>query len=170
MIKNLSHILSGVADPPPMAFVLGSRQIRALLIFDNIQNGTMGVESSYAALTAFNVDGAKLVLSDSTGSDMNGYGGIDVKELHSPAQNQIWLLFSGRLTGANGPNCRMRVFAYDGQKFRIVWAPPNVWGNFTTQVTQDGFVVSGDYYKSNQRRLEKYHVAADGLYQIRTDH
>jgi hypothetical protein len=170
VIENLSHILSGVTDPPPMAFVLASPQIRALLIFDNIQNGTVGSESSYAALTAFKVDGPKLILSDSTGGDMDGYGRMEVMELNSPVQGEIWLLVSGYMTGANGPNCRMRVFAYDGKKFRTAWSRANVWGTFTTHVTRNGFEVSGDYYQSNQHRFERYQLTADGLYEVPADH
>ncbi|MFZ0393343.1 MAG: hypothetical protein WCF17_01735 [Terracidiphilus sp.] len=164
LIEALSHILSVATDQPPSIFVLASGQSRSLLIFDNIQNGTMGGDSSYATLTAFNVDGQKLTESDSTGGDMDGYGRIDVKELPSPVQGEIWLLFSGYMTGANGPNCRMRVFAYDGKKFRTVWAPANIWGSFKTQVTRDGFVVRGDYYQSLRQRVDRYQLAADGLY------
>jgi len=164
VIENLSHILSGVAEEPPISFVIDSGEIRALLIFDNIQNGTIGDRSSYAALTAFNVDGPNLTLADSTGGDMDGYGRIDVKELPSPVQGEIWLLFSGYGTGSNGPLCRMRVFAYDGKRFRTVWAPANVWGAFTTQVTSHGFVVRGDYYRSAGHRYDRYHLAPDGVY------
>ena len=165
LILALSHILSVVTDQPPSIFILASGQSRSLLIFDNIQNGTMGGNSSYAALTAFNVDGQKLTESDSTGADMDGYGGIDVKELASPVHGEIWLLFSGYMTGANGPNCRMRVFAYDGKKFRTVWAPANVWGTFNTEIARGGFTVHGDYYRSTLHRDDRYVLAADGLYQ-----
>lgn len=162
--SELSRILSGVADPPPKAFVLSSDQGRSILIFDNVQNGTVGSTSSYAALTAFNVAGQRLVKSDSTGGDMDGYGRIDLKQLNSPVQGEIWLLFSGYMTGANGPNCRMRIFAYDGKRFRTVWAPTNIWGSFTTQVTRDGFAVRGQYYQSTRSRNDRYQLSPDGLY------
>ena len=168
MIANLSHILTGVSDQPPKAFVLASHQIHALIIFDNVPNGTVGPNSSYAALAAFRADGSKLALSDSTGNDMEGYASIDVKELHSPVEGEIWLLVSGYTTGANGPNCRMRVFAYDGKKFRTVWKPANVWGALATRVSDSGFVVRGDYYRSNRHVNDHYALAADGLYLMKS--
>ena len=160
--SQLSRILSGVEDRPPNVFVLASGRGRVLLIFDNVLNGTN--DSSYAALNAFSADGQKLTESDSTGRDMDGYGGIDVTELPSPVQGEIWLLFSGNVLGANGPNCRMRIFAYDGKRFRTVWAPANIWGSFTIKLVPKGFVVSGDDYESNQHRYDRYHLTSDGIY------
>lgn len=162
--SQLSHVLSGIADQPPDAFVLTSRQHRALLIFDNVLTGSMGRSSSYAALTAFNVGGRRLTESDSTGKDMDGYGGIDVKELPSPVQSEIWLLVSGYVIGANGSNCRMRVYAYDGERFRTVWVPADIWGSFETQVTRGGFVVRGEYYRATQNRCDDFQLTPEGTY------
>lgn len=100
---------------------------------------------------------------------MDGYRISEVKELPSPVQGEIWLLFSGRLYGANGPNCRMRIFAYDGKRFRTVWAPANIWGSFKIQLVPKGFVVSGDYYESNQRRHDHYYLGLDGVYWLPED-
>jgi hypothetical protein len=142
VIENLAQILSGVADQPPVTFPLNAGKTRGLLVFYDVSTPTV---ASYATLVAFNSDGGRLTYSDSTGTVFNGYSRIEVKRLPAPVQGEAWVLVSGYASGANGPNCRMRVFAYDGTKFRTVWAPANIWGSFATQVTNDGFVVSGDY-------------------------
>ena len=64
----------------------------------------------------------------------------------------------------SGPNIRMRVYAYDGRKFRTMWMPANVWGTFTISLTESGFKVSGPYYHENKERHDTYTVAPDGLY------
>lgn len=95
---------------------------------------------------------------------MDNYGNLEVSELHSPEPDEIWLLVSGQRLGANGPNIRMRVFAFDGKRFRTMWMPAEQWGDFRTHVTQDGFTVDGDYYRSNLHRHEAYSLASDGIY------
>jgi hypothetical protein len=167
--NDLRQILSSVEDQPPATFVLRSRKGRALLVFYNIQKGFMGDRSTTTVLKAYDGVGASLNISDSTGRDMDGYARLDVKELHSPVPDEIWLLVSGQMTGANGPNIRMRVFAFDGAKFRTIWMPANVWGAFSTRVTPDGFTVDGQLYRSDQQRHDAYILATDGLYLKRSD-
>lgn len=160
LAKDLRLILQGEAAHPPTTFVLRSPKGSSLLVFYGLQTGS----STSTTLRAF-ISGAKsLELSDSTGSDMDDYGNLEVKELPSPGADEIWLLVSGQRYGANGPNIRMRVFAYDGRKFRTMWMPANQWGWFTTRVTQGGFTVEGDYYRSNQHRHEAYVLTPDGVY------
>jgi hypothetical protein len=64
-----------------------------------------------------------------------------VRELHSPVPGEIWLLSWGTISGSNGPGAFvMRVYAYDGTKFRTVWTPALLWGA-TAIVTTSGFIV-----------------------------
>jgi hypothetical protein len=160
--KDLRQILQNAESQPPAAFVLRSPKSRTLLVFYNVLKG--GNIGSSTVLSAYTAGATCLKLADSTGGDMDGYLNLEVKELHPPKANEIWLLVSGQMSGANGPNIRMRVVAYDGKKFRTVWMPANQWGEFTTRVTQDGFTVDGDYYQSSQHRHEGYFLAPDGLY------
>jgi hypothetical protein len=160
--EELGLILQDEAVQPPAAFVLRSPKGNSLLVFYGLNRGMS--PTSTTVLRAYVADAESLRLSDSIGTDMNDYVNLEVKELHSPKSDEIWLLVSGQMIGANGPNIRMRVFAYDGRKFRAVWMPANQWGEFTTRVTQDGFTVDGDYYRSSQHRHEAYHLAPDGLY------
>lgn len=126
VVQDLYQILSSVASQPPVAFVLHSGGRRALLVFYNLQKGTEGEHSSSAVLRAYNAGATGLTVSDATGSDMDGYAHTEVKELHSPVEGEIWLLVSGYRIGATGPNCRMRIFTYNGEKFRTTWMPANV--------------------------------------------
>jgi hypothetical protein len=168
--NDLRQILSsmapvqGATDQLPTTFVLHSRRSSALLVLYQVQDETMGQDSPWTVLNAYDKVGASLRHSDSTGRDMDGYAGLEVKELYSPVPDEIWLLVSGHLTGANGPKIRMRVFAFDGTKFRTVWMPANVWGSFTTRVTPHGFTVDGEYYRPNLQRHDVYYLAPDGHY------
>ena len=75
------------------------------------------------------------------------------------------------MTGADGPNNQMRVYAFDGTRFRPVWGPDDNWGTFTVRVTDSGFTVDGDYYtaasgKSRPARYDVYRLAEDGVHRV----
>jgi hypothetical protein len=65
-----------------------------------------------------------------------------------------------------GPNIRMRIYAYNGTEFRTVWAPENVWGSFTVQVTERGFRVDGDYYRELRERHDSYCLSPNEVYRV----
>ena len=67
------------------------------------------------------------------------------------------------MTGANGPLNRMRLYAYDGRKFRSVWMSEDIWGQFDVRVIDGGFRVEGDYYKETRKRQDAYQLLKDGL-------
>jgi hypothetical protein len=113
--------------------------------------GIMGPGGTSVALRMNVERKGHLVLSDATGSDLDGYGQMSVIELRSPAPRETWFLLTGKLTGANGPNTRMRIYAYDGQRFRTVWMPENAWGDFAIVLRDDGFTVKGNYYRGGTR-------------------
>lgn len=115
-------------------------------------------------LRAYKVSGGRFILAAVTGNNMDGYGSVAVRKLHSPKQGELWLLLWGNMTGANGPNVRMRVFAADGKEFRPVWMPENSWGAFKVTITPSGFTVVGEYYQETKVRRDAYFVAEDGLY------
>jgi hypothetical protein len=159
---DLGLILQDEAVQPPAAFILRSPKGNSLLVFYGLNRGMSLTSTSVLRVYAAGANGLRL--SDSTSADMDDYGNLEVRELHSPKTGEIWLLVSGQMMGANGPNIRMRVVACDGKKFRNIWMPANQWGWFTNRVTQDGFTVDGDYYRSNRHRHEAYFLAPDGLY------
>ena len=72
-----------------------------------------------------------------------------------------------RHLGLAGPNIRMRIYAYDGEKFATRWMPANVWGAFTVTLTEGGFRIDGQYYQGDKDRHDAYLIGKDGLYLCR---
>lgn len=97
-------------------------------------------------------------------NDMAGYAVHTVVQLPSPTKDELFLLLSGGMMGANGPNTRMRTHAYARTRFRTVWMPGNIWGNFTIHPTKHGFRIKGDYYQTNKRRNDHYSLTEDAVY------
>ncbi len=173
MMQGLRKIFPDHFDETPFSFVLDSPSGRSVIVLYSFGMGMVaGPYAEHTVLDAFHVGAKGVSFVSSTGSDMNGYVGIEVRELPSPAKGQLWLLLSGQVAGANGPNTRMRVYAFDGRHFRIRWAPANVWGDFHTRVTSQGFEVTGTYYyaagptspNAPTMRDDKYAVTPDGVY------
>lgn len=163
--QRLKQILVHAYYDPPSAFVLNSAKGRSLVVVYALSKGTlMGPRATSVTLRAYNAAGERFELADLTGDNLDGYGSVTVKELHSPVSGEMPLLVWGKMTGANGPNIRMRIYTYDGRKFRPTWMPENVWGGFAVQVTEHGFTVDGDYYREDHARHDTYFLAEDGLY------
>jgi hypothetical protein len=162
--QGLNQILPKV-DATPSVFALDSDKDSSLILAYLLHKGTlMGSGSTSVMLRAYRMTDSGVALSDFAGSDLDGYGRVSVKELHSPIPDEAWLLVWGYMTGANGPNVRMRVYAYNGTKFRTMWMPENAWATFTIEVTDDGFTIDGDYYRQNKERHDRYFLSPDGLY------
>ncbi len=135
----------------------------------------MGPGATSVMLRAYVRTARRVALRDVTGSDMDGYGRLSILEIHPQPSSPLapiaenFVLLSGYMTGANGPNNRMRLYVYDGTRFRPVWMPANEWGDFDVKVVEGGFTVVGSYYRESRRRNERYVVSDDGLikYQLR---
>lgn len=166
ILNDLQQILNGVAAQRSHAFVLDTRQARSLLVFDSLQEGPMaaGDHSTSASLGAFSTNGSKVRFAGATDCGMNGYVNIRILRLQPPVQNEIWLLLYGQMSGANGPNIRMRIVAYSENGLRTVWMPANTWGTFEVLPTHGGFRIDGTYYRSDRPRHDEYQIARDGVY------
>ena len=140
------------------------------------KGAVMGNGATSVVLRAYNRTArAGVVLTDVIGDDMDGYGQVTVREVRpyvpaatAPIQ-ETFLLLSGYMTGANGPNNRMRLYAYDGRRFRPIWMPANVWGSFDVRVIDGGFAVVGDYYRESQKRNDRYTLLRYGLIRQRSN-
>jgi len=144
-----------------------------IVVYAFSKGGTHGTGATAVMVRAYSASGG-LRLSDVAGSDMEGYASIVADEIHPPVSpgadsttGAKYFLLSGYMTGANGPNNRMRLYAFDGRKFRSVWMPENVWGHFTVQPTRVGFVIDGDYYRASGKRHDEYVLSDDGVYLVR---
>jgi hypothetical protein len=116
IVKDLVKILGDRADGTPSAFVLDRTDGRTLVVAYEFGVGvTMGPGSGFFTLRAYRATDTTLKLINATGDDMNGYLNHSVKQLPSPVPGQLWLLVWGQASGANGPNIRMRGYAFDGK-------------------------------------------------------
>jgi hypothetical protein len=170
--QGLRQILS-MSDEPRPVFVLTSANRRSLIVAYVLNRGYMMTPNGTSvAIRAYNettsgispsgVSTTDLRLSDVAGEDMNGYAGLSMTELHSSVAGKLFLLLSGEAMGANGPNTRMRIYEYDGEKFRAIWMPENIWGRFSVRPTDNGFTVEGYYYRDGRKRRDGYALYEDG--------
>jgi len=162
LVSDLTQILGDIAVGPPNAFCVDRTKSRALVLVYAISGGT--AINSYTVVRSYKASLRGLVADAITGNDLNGYGNLSVVQLHSPVPEELWLLIWGQAMGANGPNMRMRVYAYGTNGFRTMWMPANVWCNFDVTPTTDGFRIDGTYYRQDSERHEIYQVTPDGLY------
>jgi len=162
LVHDLKQILGEAEATEPAAFLLDSPHGRALVLFYAIEAG--GGASS-TTLRAYQKSGNRLHLADVTGSDLDSYGNLWVKRLNaSEPPRELWLLLGGQAFGANGPNIRMRIYSFKGERFATKWMPANVWGTFTVSLTREGFRVDGPYYQEDRERHDHYLVSPDGVY------
>ena len=163
--EDIQRVLGSAAYGPVYAFTLTLDKERQLVVVYMLPKGpSMGQGATSVTLRAYAPKGSKVVLASNTGSDMDGYINVQADQLRSPMDSELWLLVRGKMTGANGPNIRMRIYAYNGMQFRTVWMPENEWGAFNVQVTERGFVVRGSYYRTEKPRNDSYLLAPDGVY------
>ncbi|MBS1826030.1 MAG: hypothetical protein JST93_11970 [Acidobacteria bacterium] len=168
--RTLKNILSRALYPgqsPAVYVTEHPKNGRFLMAVYTLDRGFMGQGGTAVILRVYQASGGRFILANVAGNNMDGYGNVTVKQLHSPTRGEAWLLLWGYMTGANGPNMRMRVFACDGRAFRSVWMPENVWGSFRVNVTATGFAVEGEYYRERNVRRDAYSVAEDGIYRAR---
>ena len=162
--RGLREILPPVDNDPRSVFLLKTANRRSLVVAYNLFKGSMmgdiGVSMTIRAYSETPVDPK---LADETGADMNGYRDVSVTELHSTFARSLLLLASGYASGANGPNNRMRLYAYDGEKFRTLWMPEDIWGQFDVKAVDNGFTVEGDYYRVGGKRRDRYLVSDDSV-------
>lgn len=125
------------SDEPRLIYEGHSSTGRYLIAAYAIHKGeAMGPGATSVTLRAYTGEGRNVRLADVTGGNMDGYARTTVQEVHpwvsnpvAPGSGETYLLLSGYMTGANGPNNRMRLYAYDGKRFRPIWMPEDVWGN-----------------------------------------
>jgi|ERR1039458_3347738 hypothetical protein len=166
--QSLRQVLGGTADGPPSAFGLDSGNAKSLVLVYTLRKGTrIGPGATSVALRAYASNESSFELAGVASDDMDCYGDVNVAELHSPVAGELWLFLWGQMTGANGPNMRMRIYGYDRAKFRPIWMPENVWGTFTVRVTERGFTVDGSYYREDAVRHDSYSLSEDGVYPMR---
>jgi hypothetical protein len=169
--NRLQQILADATENAPVVFAGGPADHRHMIVAYCLCNGRlMGANATSVTVRAYNQTARGLAFADSTGENMNGFADLIIKEVRAPAPDPgapppraTFVLLSGYMTGANGPANRMRIYAFDGQRFRPVWMPEDMWGRFDVQVSADRFTVDGDYYRQDRKRHDTYAVSEDGV-------
>ena len=168
--QALEQLLPNADEPPATALVFDAASTRYLITAYTLhKGGLMGVRATSVVFRAYKGVNSRFHPVATTGGDMAGYQDIVVRELHSPVENEVWLLVSGQMSGANGPNIRMRIYVFDGSTFRTVWMPENAWGDFKIKVDQSGFTIDGSYYRESTTRNDRYFLSPDGVYRGRPE-
>ena len=169
--RSLKRVLGENEIGPLSAFVTTVNGKPSLVVAYTLDQRRMGPGGTSVTVRVYAVAQGSLRLAADTGDDMDGYANVELVQLHSPIPGELWVLLSGYMTGANGPNNEMRVYAYGGTGFREVWGPYDTWGTFAVQVTATGFSVDGDYYtaasgESRPARHDLYLLAEDGVRRV----
>jgi hypothetical protein len=90
--------------------------------------------------------------------DFDGFS-MFKRELRSPLAGDLWIMAWGQAEGANGKIVRFRVYAFDGQTFRTVWSPEEMF-NANVRFTETGFVI--DHYRRPYDIHDEYLLTANG--------
>lgn len=160
---------------PPYAHIAELANGRSLVVGYMLVRGGEAVNDSAVSIRGYRAHEGSLTLEDVTGRDLYGYG-LFTHELVSPIPGELWLLAWGPLSGYNENRTRLRVYAFDGNKFRTVWSPPDAL-NVTVNFTSSGFSVNHlDEYRYRTVLQPPYYVrddyisVPDGVRQISTHH
>ncbi len=103
-------------------------------------------------------------LKASTGDDFAGYNMFKA-ELQSPQRGEFWLLAWGQAQTFNGKKVRVRVYAFDGQAFRTIWDPEDVF-DATVRVIDSGFVVDHNVRYPPYQIHDEYRLTVNGPVKI----
>jgi hypothetical protein len=169
--QALKRILEKATWGPTSTFVTSVNRTPFLVVTYTLAKGTsMGPGATSVTTRVYTATRGSFRLVAATGTDMDGYADVSLVQLHSPIPGEMWVLLRGQMTGANGPNIRLQVCAYDGAKFRSVWTD-DAWGAFAVRVTERGFTVDGPYYTAASGldrgiRHDVYSLAEDGVRRV----
>ena len=84
--------------------------------------------------------GAYELVAVENSHDFDGFNTFG-RVLTSPISDEVWILKWGSSQTANGNIVRARIFAFDQERFRTVWAPPEML-NMVPQITPNGFSIT----------------------------
>jgi len=121
-----------------------------------------------------NVNG-QMLLAATTGSEMDGYF-LNTLSLTAPVTGEAWVLAWGKSATFNGTRIRFRLYSFDGEKFKTMWAPEDMF-NATIRFEGDGFVIdhldAKRYYASEPGPLyirDEYVLLANGPARTRSSY
>ena len=143
----------------PFARVADLRAARSLIVAYTIVRGP---HHDSATIRGYRSDLDRFELVATTGDDFDGYNMFKT-ELASPLRGEFWLLAWGQASTFNGKKVRLRVYAFDGQSFRTVWEPEDMF-NATLRITKSGFAI--DHEVRPDEIHDEYLLTPDGPIKI----
>jgi hypothetical protein len=93
-----------------------------------------------------------------TARDFEGFN-MFMKELRSPIPNQLWMLAWGQAHTANGKFVRCRVYAFDGETFKTMWSPEEMF-RADVRVWESGLAI--DHYVRPNDIHDEYLITPNG--------
>jgi hypothetical protein len=125
---------------------------RFLIAGVELLRGGTAIAEDAISFRAYRATGSKFVFVSST-EDLHSSDpdnpflmGLYAKPLSvSPIAGEFWFLGLARVPPQSPPTVAMRLYAFDGERFRTVWAPKDILAEGTRQaieLTSDGFIVS----------------------------
>ena len=103
-------------------------------------------------------DGFELVAT--AGGEFDGYGMFE-KQLQAQVPGEIWLFAWGRAHTFNGTKIRFRLYAFDGEHFRTLWSPEDMF-NATVSFRDSGFAIDHHVSTAPFDLHDEYLLTPDG--------
>ena len=133
--SNLTH---------DVAFVVNLPQGHFLIVGIEVSGGSDAIADDTLSFRAYRAMGNRLVFIANTDS-LSHLVDLQVKTLSGvPLSNEFWFMAIAEIPPQAPPTVAMRLYAFDGGKFRTVWEPRNIIAagvDKAIEVTTGGFVV-----------------------------
>ena len=127
-----------------------------------------GAPDTQTAIAAYLSEDGHLRLQSAFTPDFDGYA-VTTKPIQSPIPGQLYYLVYGPKYGFNGTLVRIRVFAFDGLRWRVLWAPGDTL-NAEVEAIGDKILVTHldthQYYELRKppfNRHETYRITPEGV-------
>lgn len=158
-----AHVPNPDLADPPFARAVDLVSGRALVVAYTIVRPP---HFDSATIRGYRRDIDRYEFADATGADfgddLDGFS-LQLRELPSPQRAEAWCLAWGKSHTFNGSKVRVRVYAFDGEHFRTVWSPEDVY-DAEVQVTARGFSIEHLVVDATPRYTvhDDYSLTVDG--------
>ena len=154
-----------------VAFTPALRAGRFLVIATEIPRGGPAIAEDAVSIRAYKDEDNRFTLVDETGHDLDDHF-LNTEALpKAPIEGEFWFIAWGDQPPRSPYSVAMRIYAFDGSKFRTIWTPADIIVQnvaSAVQLTADGFAVDRldfDRYSTGQspyRMRDEYVLTVDG--------
>jgi len=141
----------------PLARVAKLGGIQSLIVAYTLVRGP---HDDIATIRGYRWNLDRFELASTTGDEFLGYDMFE-SILRSPNSNEFWLIAWGQAHTFNGKKVRFRIYSFDGNAFRTVWSPEDVF-NASLHVTDSGFVIDSEVPHSPYEIHDNYLLSLNG--------